>query len=55
MASKRMFSSVVVGDDNFRLMSAEAQLLYFTFGMEADDYGKKTGNPRFPGCLPETG
>ena len=39
MASKRMFSSVVVGDDNFRLMSAEAQLLYFTFGMEADDYG----------------
>ena len=39
MASKRMFAARILCDDDFRLMSAEAQALYVAFCMEADDWG----------------
>lgn len=45
MATKRMFSSKIVGSDAFMDMPIGSQLLYFHLGMEADDDGF-IGNPK---------
>jgi hypothetical protein len=39
MANRRMFSKEIVLDDNFLEMKHSAQVLYYTFGMMADDDG----------------
>ena len=55
MAQRRMFSRSVINADQFIDMSAEARVLYFHLGMEADDDGF-VGNPRsilrVAGCCP---
>ena len=39
MATKRMFSNNVIEDDDFMMLSKDAQLLYFHMGMATDDDG----------------
>lgn len=39
MAKKRMFSNDIVDTDRFLTLSNEAKILYFYFGMKADDDG----------------
>lgn len=45
MATKRMFSTKIIGSDAFMDMPIGSQLLYFHLGMEADDDGF-IGNPK---------
>ena len=46
MATKRMFSNVVIDSDRFLDLSQTAQLLYFHLGMKTDDDGFVIGSGR---------
>lgn len=46
MATKRMFSNLVIDSDDFCELSLNAQLLYFHLGMKTDDDGFVTGAKR---------
>ena len=39
MATKRMFANAVIDQDEFVMLTTEAQLLYFHLGLKADDDG----------------
>ena len=43
MANRRMFARSVTGSGRFLRMSAQARLLYYDLGMEADDDGFAEG------------
>lgn len=45
MADKRMFSSKIIGSDQFLTLPLSTQALYFHLGMNADDEGF-VGSPR---------